>query len=83
MPGELALVFASSYVTIASRLLEGNEDEVTPLVRQRVYETLDRVVKHYPSNEDNDGLTRAGKMAIQGMTDKNRTVRLSAGSVCR
>jgi len=78
MSTEFALTFASSYIAISNQIITGDEDEVTPLVRQRVYETLCLAIKHYPPDLDNNDLI---KMTEDGMTHKNRTARLSAGSV--
>jgi hypothetical protein len=77
------LTSVSACLVAANRLVNGSESEVSPPVRKRVYGALGRLIKHYPPNSDGEPLISAGDIAIHGMTDKDRTVRITSGSVCQ
>jgi len=64
--------------SVVARLLDGAKDEVTSVVRRRVYNALGRLVRHHPLGSY-DGLENATEMIIHGIIDKDRSVRLSAG----
>lgn len=67
-----------SLLTVLARLLDGAEDQVTPLVRRKTYGALAQAVGHHIIRGD-EGLDHVADMAFRGMADKDRSVRLSAG----
>lgn len=64
--------------TVLGRLLDGAEDQVTPLLRRKTYGALAHAVRHHLIRGDGC-LDHVADMAFRGMTDKDRSVRLSAG----
>ena len=64
--------------TVLGRLLDGAEDQVTPLLRRKTYGALAQTVRHHLIRGDGC-LDHVADMAFRGMTDKDRSVRLSAG----
>ena len=65
-------------LTVLSRLLDGAEDQVTPLLRRKTYGALVQAVRHHLIGDD-DCLDHVAGMALRGMADKDRRVRLNAG----
>lgn len=70
-----------AYLVVIARLLEGSEDEVTAHVRRSAYDALCRVIKHHDPRSATHGLEDAGNVILRGISDKERSVRLSAGYV--
>ena len=67
-----------SLLTLLARLLDGKEDEVTPLVRHKTYDALTRAIMHHDHRTD-ERLDHVADMILRGMADQDRSVRLSAG----
>jgi hypothetical protein len=65
-------------LSVVARLLDGEPDEVTSVVRRKAYHTLGRLVRHHALGANN-GLEHDIEMIFHGITDKDRGVRLSAG----
>jgi serine/threonine-protein kinase ATR len=74
---KLKLFANPSYPTVVGRLLDGPEDEVTALVRRRVYDALSCSIRHCSGAYD--GLDHTADIIFRGMRDKDRNVRLGAG----
>ncbi|TFK43883.1 hypothetical protein BDQ12DRAFT_199518 [Crucibulum laeve] len=64
---------------LISRITEGNAEEVTDVVRRRLYSTLGRIIKHHAVNRTEDGVDNAIQVILRGITDPERSVRSSAG----
>lgn len=67
-----------TFLTVLARLLDGEDDEVTPLVRRKTYDVVSEIMKHQDVHR-RDGMDHATNMILEGMSDKDRSVRLSAG----
>ncbi|KAJ7581045.1 hypothetical protein C8J56DRAFT_793738 [Mycena floridula] len=65
---------------LAGYLLSGTDEQVTSEVRRKTFKALDSILKHHRlhSREDIDATTVG--LFIKGMSDENRSVRLSAGT---
>lgn len=72
------LYIIPSFLTVLARLLDGKDGEVTPLVRRKAYGIFAQIMKHQDVRRS-DGLDHAANMILAGMSDKDRSVRLSAG----
>lgn len=72
------LYIIPSFLTVLARLLDGKDGEVTPLVRRKTYGIFVQIMKHQDVHR-RDGLDHAANMILAGMSDKDRSVRLSAG----
>ena len=68
-----------SCLSIVSRLLEGPGDEVTNDVRRRVFTGFSRVITHHSRNQSLDELDGVIHVIFRGLTDRDRSARLSAG----
>jgi hypothetical protein len=75
----LLFVSVDKCLPILTKLLAGNESEVTSLVRRTVYDTLTCAVKHSALGEDSVGFDHVVNFALLGVEDGDRAVRLSAG----
>ena len=65
-------------LSVVARLLDGEKDEVTTVVRRKAYHALGRLVRHHALSSDN-GSEHDIEMIFHGIADKDRGVRLSAG----
>ena len=68
-------------MTVALRLLDGPEREVTPEVHRRTYEILRQAARHHSQDFEGERLETIVDLIKQGMKRRERTVRLSAGWV--
>jgi serine/threonine-protein kinase ATR len=69
----------SPCLPVASRLLEGPENEVTSDVRRRVFAGFTRVIKHHSRNQSLGGLEGVTNIIYRGLVDRDRSARLAAG----
>ncbi|EGO27933.1 hypothetical protein SERLADRAFT_414152 [Serpula lacrymans var. lacrymans S7.9] len=67
------------FMPILTRLLDGLEEEITGLVRRRVFLALAQVIKYHSPKSEMVSMTSALEMIYHGLAEKDRYVRLSAG----
>lgn len=73
------LTLIPGILPIAGRLLDVSEGDVSSAVRRRVYTVLTRAIRHHSLDAGLEGLEDATNVIFQGLTDKDRSVRLCAG----
>lgn len=76
----LPIKSVSACMRVLESALDGPESEVTPAIRRAVYDALSKCIKHQRPGY-NSKLDHSGQFATRGLKDKDRTVRLRAGSV--
>lgn len=64
---------------VSMLLLDGPENEATPLVRKAVYDALARSINHQTSSYGGGKLEHVTQLASRGLKDVDRSVRLGAG----
>ncbi|CAL1700250.1 unnamed protein product [Somion occarium] len=64
---------------IATIVLDGSSQEVTPLVRKAVFSALARNVIHHTETVAGRSLEHAAELVMRSLKDPERSVRLSAG----
>ncbi|KAF8214176.1 hypothetical protein K438DRAFT_1902229 [Mycena galopus ATCC 62051] len=67
-------------LSVVARFLDGPEGEVPPGVRRRAFSVLSDSIKHHTITPERDGLVHAATTILRGVVDRDRSVRLGAGS---
>lgn len=76
----LSIASLDAYLEVASKLLDGNPEDVPPKARKAVYVALASFLTHYShSSESDPGVNSALEMVQKGLKDSDRSVRLAAG----
>ena len=70
---------ARTCMTVVTSMLDGTPQEVTPSVRKAAYTALARSVRHHSYGPNSGELDYVAQLAVRGMKDSDRNVRLSAG----
>lgn len=71
---------ATEYFPLIDRLLQGKVEDVTPECRRQVYNALGFILKHHSGKDD---VQRLIDPILNGMSDPDRSVRISAGYVSK
>lgn len=71
---------ASEYFPLIHRLLRGTVEDVTPECRRRVHDALGFILRHHSGNDDVKYIIEP---ILCGMSDPDRSVRISAGYVAK
>lgn len=69
----------STFLVVATLLLDGAEEEVTARVRKTVFHALSRALRHHSSGYGKKKFEHVVELIARGMKDKDRGVRLRAG----
>ncbi|KAF8897901.1 hypothetical protein BD779DRAFT_1608382 [Infundibulicybe gibba] len=78
-PGPHALNTIPTCLPFVVRLVDGTDEEVTPLLYCQVFSSLSCLMKHHNMYVP-DGLDRAARAIFRGLVHKDRNTRLSAGN---
>ncbi|KAF8638618.1 hypothetical protein AX17_002159 [Amanita inopinata Kibby_2008] len=73
----------AALLRIIELLLQGPQDRVTTTVRQRIYNTLSHAIKHHAEDTNTEQWTRTCSLIMDGVVDKDRSMRLAAGRSLR
>lgn len=69
------------YLAIVDQLLMGTDTQVPNAVRKACFDVLASVMRHQPIEENDTDLDNIAGMLCRTMSDRQRSIRLSAGSV--
>jgi serine/threonine-protein kinase ATR len=77
----IRLPLLPSFTTALSRLVDGAENEITPSVRAETYRLLGSIIRHDDLQWSPHSREYIARLLHNGLSDPNRSVRLTAGSV--
>ena len=73
--------FLPVYLAIVDQLLQGTDAQVTSTVRKASHDVIAAILRHQPAEGEDIDLDNVASLLCQTMSDKERSMRLTAGSV--